>query len=135
MRIAPELYLKRLMVGGIERVFEINRNFRNEGISTQHNPEFTMLEFYWSLRGLQRPDAADREMLLEVAREGDGTHQITFGEAPSRWRPPFRGCRSARRPRRCRAAAARATTVEPADCGRAIRRHAGARLGIDGARR
>ena len=48
LRIAPELYLKRLMVGGIERVFEINRNFRNEGISTQHNPEFTMLEFYWA---------------------------------------------------------------------------------------
>ena len=48
MRVAPELYLKRLVVGGIERVFEINRNFRNEGISTQHNPEFTMLDFYWS---------------------------------------------------------------------------------------
>jgi lysyl-tRNA synthetase, class II len=48
LRIAPELYLKRLTVGGIERVFEINRNFRNEGISTQHNPEFTMLEFYWA---------------------------------------------------------------------------------------
>ena len=46
LRIAPELYLKRLVVGGIERVYEITRNFRNEGISTQHNPEFTMLEFY-----------------------------------------------------------------------------------------
>ena len=46
LRIAPELYLKRLVVGGFERVFEINRNFRNEGISTSHNPEFTMLEFY-----------------------------------------------------------------------------------------
>src|SRR6201999_4071658 len=46
LRIAPELYLKRLIVGGFERVFEINRNFRNEGLSTQHNPEFTMLEFY-----------------------------------------------------------------------------------------
>ena len=46
LRIAPELYLKRLVVGGIERVYEINRNFRNEGISTKHNPEFTMLEFY-----------------------------------------------------------------------------------------
>ena len=46
LRIAPELYLKRLTVGGFERVYEINRNFRNEGISTQHNPEFTMLEFY-----------------------------------------------------------------------------------------
>src|SRR5690349_2452111 len=46
LRIAPELYLKRLVVGGFEKVFEINRNFRNEGVSTQHNPEFTMLEFY-----------------------------------------------------------------------------------------
>ena len=46
LRIAPELYLKRLVVGGFERVFEINRNFRNEGLSTQHNPEFTMVEFY-----------------------------------------------------------------------------------------
>src|SRR2546425_5140582 len=46
LRIAPELYLKRLVVGGLERVYEINRNFRNEGVSTQHNPEFTMLEFY-----------------------------------------------------------------------------------------
>ena len=48
LRIAPELYLKRLVVGGLHRVYEINRNFRNEGISTQHNPEFTMLEFYWA---------------------------------------------------------------------------------------
>ena len=46
LRVAPELYLKRLVVGGIERVYEINRNFRNEGISTDHNPEFTMVEFY-----------------------------------------------------------------------------------------
>ncbi|MED5710026.1 amino acid--tRNA ligase-related protein, partial [Enterobacter hormaechei] len=46
LRIAPELYLKRLVVGGFEKVFEINRNFRNEGVSTRHNPEFTMLEFY-----------------------------------------------------------------------------------------
>ena len=50
LRIAPELYLKRLVVGGLERVFEINRNFRNEGISTRHNPEFTMLEFYEAYR-------------------------------------------------------------------------------------
>jgi len=47
-RIAPELYLKRLLVGGFEKVFELNRNFRNEGISSRHNPEFTMLEFYWA---------------------------------------------------------------------------------------
>ncbi len=50
LRIAPELYLKRLVVGGFEKVFEINRNFRNEGISTRHNPEFTMLEFYEAYR-------------------------------------------------------------------------------------
>ena len=49
MRIAPELYLKRLLVGGFEKVFELNRNFRNEGISIRHNPEFTMCEFYWAL--------------------------------------------------------------------------------------
>ena len=48
LRIAPELYLKRLVVGGLDRVYEINRSFRNEGISTRHNPEFTMLEFYWA---------------------------------------------------------------------------------------
>ena len=49
LRIAPELYLKRLVVGGLERVYEINRNFRNEGLSSMHNPEFTMLEFYTAL--------------------------------------------------------------------------------------
>jgi lysyl-tRNA synthetase class 2 len=61
LRIAPELYLKRLVVGGFERVFEINRNFRNEGISTQHNPEFTMLEFYWAY--------ATYEMLMDLTEE------------------------------------------------------------------
>ena len=59
LRIAPELYLKRLVVGGFEKVFEINRNFRNEGLSLQHNPEFTMLEFYWGLRRLRGPDGID----------------------------------------------------------------------------
>ncbi len=61
LRIAPELYLKRLIVGGFERVYEINRNFRNEGISTRHNPEFTMLEFYWAF--------ADYELLMEFTEE------------------------------------------------------------------
>jgi lysyl-tRNA synthetase class 2 len=61
LRIAPELYLKRLIVGGFERVFELNRNFRNEGISTRHNPEFTMLEFYWAY--------ADYEMLMDFTEE------------------------------------------------------------------
>jgi len=61
LRIAPELYLKRLLVGGFERVFELNRNFRNEGISTRHNPEFTMLEFYWAY--------ADYELLMDFTEE------------------------------------------------------------------
>ena len=61
LRIAPELYLKRLLVGGFERVYEINRNFRNEGISTRHNPEFTMLEFYWAY--------ADYELLMDLTEE------------------------------------------------------------------
>ena len=65
LRIAPELYLKRLMVGGIERVYEINRNFRNEGISTQHNPEFTMLEFYQAYSDYQDADGHDRGDVLD----------------------------------------------------------------------
>src|SRR3954471_6498876 len=67
MRIAPELYLKRLTVGGIERVFEINRNFRNEGISTQHNPEFTMLEFYWAYADYQDLMTFTEHLLQHVA--------------------------------------------------------------------
>ena len=63
LRIAPELYLKRLTVGGIERVYEINRNFRNEGISTQHNPEFTMLEFYEAYADYQELMALTEELL------------------------------------------------------------------------
>ena len=80
LRIAPELYLKRLTVGGIERVYEINRNFRNEGISTQHNPEFTMLEFYQAYSDYQALMVMTEEMLSTVAREAIGTDQITFGE-------------------------------------------------------
>ena len=60
LRIAPELYLKRLVVGGLDRVYEINRNFRNEGIGTKYNPEFTMLEFYQAYSVLYRSDAAYR---------------------------------------------------------------------------
>ena len=90
MRIAPELYLKRLVVGGIEKVFEINRNFRNEGISTQHNPEFTMLEFYWTLRRLQRPMVLTEEMLQHVALTATGSDEVTFGEHTISLKPPFR---------------------------------------------
>jgi lysyl-tRNA synthetase, class II len=90
MRVAPELYLKRLTAGGIERVFEINRNFRNEGISTQHNPEFTMLEFYWTYADYQNPTAITETMLQEVSQKATGSDQITFGEHAISLTPPFR---------------------------------------------
>ena len=69
LRIAPELYLKRLLVGGIPRVYEINRNFRNEGISTKHNPEFTMLEFYWAYADYRQLMDLTEEMIVTLAEE------------------------------------------------------------------
>jgi lysyl-tRNA synthetase class 2 len=78
LRIAPELYLKRLVVGGLDRVYEINRNFRNEGISTQHNPEFTMLEFYQAYADYHDMMTFSEEMLAQVARDVNGTTKTTF---------------------------------------------------------
>ena len=78
LRIAPELYLKRLVVGGLDRVYEINRNFRNEGISTQHNPEFTMLEFYQAYANYHDMMQITEEMIAFVAREVNGTTLIEF---------------------------------------------------------
>ena len=131
MRIAPELYLKRLTVGGIERVFEINRNFRNEGISTQHNPEFTMLEFYWSYADYNDLMPLTETLLSEVARQGD-RHDRRSSSATTR-------SRSRRRSRGCRCAKPRARRRAPARHGRRRRRPAlardgggaGGRLGID----
>ena len=90
LRIAPELYLKRLTVGGFERVYEINRNFRNEGISTQHNPEFTMLEFYQAYSEYRELMDLTEQMLSTVAREAVGTDQVTFGEHQISLAPPYR---------------------------------------------
>jgi len=82
LRIAPELYLKRLVVGGMEKVFEINRSFRNEGISTRHNPEFTMLEFYEAYRDYHYLMDLTEELLREVAQKvADGTTLSYQGEA------------------------------------------------------
>src|SRR6266536_2815435 len=80
LRIAPELYLKRLTVGGFEKVFEINRNFRNEGISTEHNPEFTMMEFYEAYADYQALMTMTEELVDAVARQSIGTNQITYGD-------------------------------------------------------
>src|SRR6058998_1223867 len=89
LRIAPELYLKRLTVGGLEKVFEINRNFRNEGISTQHNPEFTMLEFYEAYADYQALMRMTEEMIATVARLAIGTDQIAFGDHRISLQAPF----------------------------------------------
>jgi lysyl-tRNA synthetase, class II len=78
LRIAPELYLKRLVVGGMDRVYEINRNFRNEGISTQHNPEFTMLEFYQAYSNYHDLMDLTEELVKYVAMEVNGTTLTTF---------------------------------------------------------
>ena len=78
LRIAPELYLKRLVVGGFEKVFEINRNFRNEGISTRHNPEFTMLEFYAAYVDYRDLMTMIQQMLLSIARSALGVSKLTY---------------------------------------------------------
>lgn len=78
LRIAPELYLKRLVVGGLERVFEINRNFRNEGLSTRHNPEFTMLEFYQAYADYKDLMALSEELFKTIANEVSGTPLVTY---------------------------------------------------------
>lgn len=78
LRIAPELYLKRLLVGGFEKVYEINRNFRNEGISTQHNPEFTMLEFYWAYANFEDLMDLTEEMFSHICKEATGDTKVEY---------------------------------------------------------
>jgi len=89
LRVAPELYLKRLVVGGFEKVFEINRNFRNEGISTKHNPEFTMLEFYEAYRDYRYLMDLTEEMLRAVAQQVLGSMQLRHGEHAIDLAKPF----------------------------------------------
>jgi lysyl-tRNA synthetase class 2 len=80
LRIAPELYLKRLVVGGLERVYEINRNFRNEGISTRHNPEFTMIEFYQAYTDYRGLMDLSEELLRQLAIDATGSTKVPFGD-------------------------------------------------------
>ena len=105
LRIAPELYLKRLVVGGFEKVFEINRNFRNEGLSTRHNPEFTMIEFYEAYRDYKHLMDFTEKLFAEVARKVLGTtvlsyqgreldlakpfHRLTMTQAIQKYHPQF----------------------------------------------
>ncbi|BCO08135.1 lysyl-tRNA synthetase [Desulfolithobacter dissulfuricans] len=90
LRIAPELYLKRLLVGGFEKVFEINRNFRNEGLSTRHNPEFTMLEFYQAYATYHDLMDLTEEMVSWLAAEVTGSMQITYQGMEVDLTPPWK---------------------------------------------
>ena len=89
-RIAPELYLKRLLVGGFEKVYELNRNFRNEGISSRHNPEFTMLEFYWAYADVNAMMDFCEDMLRTVVLKVLGNAHVQFGEHTLDFAGPFR---------------------------------------------
>ncbi|MFI5198525.1 MAG: lysine--tRNA ligase [Thermoanaerobaculia bacterium] len=90
LRIAPELYLKRLVVGGFPRVYEINRNFRNEGISTQHNPEFTMLEFYTAYADARDQMALTEELFASAAEEILGKTDLPWGDETISLKAPFK---------------------------------------------
>ena len=90
LRIAPELFLKRLLVGGFERVFEIGRNFRNEGISTQHNPEFTMLEFYQAYATYDDLMDLTEDLISFICQKVNGTMQISYQGTPVNLAPPWR---------------------------------------------
>jgi lysyl-tRNA synthetase class 2 len=89
MRIAPELYLKRLVVGGVERVFEINRSFRNEGLSTRHNPEFTMLEFYQAYANFHELMDLTEILMRGICNDVLGTTSIQYGEETYDFNKPF----------------------------------------------
>jgi lysyl-tRNA synthetase class 2 len=89
LRIAPELYLKRLVVGGFERVFEINRNFRNEGVSTRHNPEFTMLEFYQAYADYEDNMDLTEELFCELAQAVLGTTDVPYQGKVFHFGEPF----------------------------------------------
>jgi len=89
LRIAPELYLKRLVAGGLERVFELNRNFRNEGVSTLHNPEFTMMEFYMAYATYEDLMTLTEELIAGLVREILGTLKITYQGTELDFTPPW----------------------------------------------
>ena len=89
LRIAPELYLKRLTVGGFEKVYEINRNFRNEGLSTRHNPEFTMIEFYWAYADYRDAMDLTETMLRDVTEHVLGKSVVEYGDLTLDFSRPF----------------------------------------------
>ncbi len=90
LRIAPELYLKRLVVGGFEKVFEIARNFRNEAVDADHNPEFSMVEIYWAYRDFKDMMALTEDIVSSIILELHGKYEIPFGEITLDFKPPWK---------------------------------------------
>jgi lysyl-tRNA synthetase class 2 len=89
LRIAPELYLKRLLVGGLEKVYEMNRNFRNEGVSTRHNPEFTMLEVYQAYGDYEDMMKLTEDLVSGLAKEITGSYKVTYQGKEIDFTPPW----------------------------------------------
>jgi lysyl-tRNA synthetase class 2 len=89
LRIAPELYLKRLVVGGLEKVYEINRNFRNEGISYKHNPEFTMLEFYEAYSDFRSMMDLTEDLFVQLAQKVKGSEEFVYQGQKIKFTPPY----------------------------------------------
>jgi lysyl-tRNA synthetase class 2 len=90
LRIAPELYLKRLVVGGFEKVFEIARNFRNEAVDTDHNPEFSMVEIYWAYRDFTHMMALTEDIISSIVFEVHGKHEIPYGDIILNFKAPWK---------------------------------------------
>jgi lysyl-tRNA synthetase class 2 len=90
LRVAPELFLKRLLVGGLERVYEVNRNFRNEGVSTRHNPEFTMLEFYQAYATYQDLIILTEELMASLVQDLKGKQTLSYQGVEINFKPPYR---------------------------------------------
>ena len=90
LRVAPELYLKRLLVGGMEKIYEINRNFRNEGLSVRHNPEFTMLELYQAYADYTDMMNLTEELISGLAQSLHGTEELLFGDRPVHFKRPWK---------------------------------------------
>ncbi len=113
LRIAPELYLKRLIVGGLERVFEINRNFRNEGISVRHNPEFTMLEFYQAYATYEDLMDLTEEMVSTLVFTLFGSFTVSYNGQEIDFARPWKRLTMEQRPRRSSAGSIRPLRTTP----------------------
>lgn len=120
LRIAPELYLKRLVIGGFERVYEINRNFRNEGISTRHNPEFTMLEFYQANTDYHHMMDFVEELLRTIVQQAAGAQTVSFADHTIDFGKPFK--RIAMKEAVVKSGSLKKSDIEPQNIGAVVKK-------------